>query len=69
MPVLQQMIGSGETDDAGAHDHNLGHALGCELEVETPPNLCGANAKHFQISVVPMPSFSKECLGGFVGFQ
>jgi hypothetical protein len=28
-----------------------------------------ANAKHFQISVVPMPSFSKESLGGFEGFQ
>jgi hypothetical protein len=26
-------------------------------------------AKLFQRSVVPMPSFSKECLGGFVGFQ
>jgi hypothetical protein len=27
------------------------------------------NAKHFQISVVPMPSISKDCCGGFVGFQ
>jgi hypothetical protein len=36
---------------------------------EPPPNLCRANAKHFQISVVPMPSFSKDCFGGFVGFQ
>ena len=27
------------------------------------------NAKYFQISVVPMPSFSKQRLGGFVGFQ
>jgi hypothetical protein len=27
------------------------------------------NAKLFQGSVVPMPSFSKECLGGFDGFQ
>ena len=26
-------------------------------------------AKLFQISVVPMPSFSKECFGGFVEFQ
>jgi hypothetical protein len=26
-------------------------------------------AKLFQRSVVPMPSFSKQCLGGFVGFQ
>jgi hypothetical protein len=26
-------------------------------------------AKHFQGSAVPMPSFSKEKLGGFVGFQ
>jgi hypothetical protein len=26
-------------------------------------------AKLFQRSVVPMPSFSKECLGGFMRFQ
>jgi hypothetical protein len=26
-------------------------------------------AKYFEGSVVPMPSFSKECLGGFVEFQ
>jgi hypothetical protein len=39
------------------------------FEVETVSKLCGANANHFQISVVPMPSFSKECLGGFEGFQ
>jgi hypothetical protein len=26
-------------------------------------------SKLFQGSVVPMPSFSKQCLGGFVGFQ
>jgi hypothetical protein len=31
-----------------------------------PPSIF---AKLFQRSVVPMPSFSKECLGDFVGFQ
>ena len=38
-------------------------------EAQTPPNFCGANAKLFQISVVPMPSFSKECFGRFMEFQ
>jgi hypothetical protein len=37
--------------------------------VQTAPNFSGANAKLFQISVVPMPSFSKESFGGFVEFQ
>jgi hypothetical protein len=32
----------------------------------SPPNIF---AKLFQISVVPIPSFSKDSLGGFVGFQ
>jgi hypothetical protein len=26
-------------------------------------------SKYFQINVVPIPSLSKECFGGFVGFQ
>jgi hypothetical protein len=36
---------------------------------QKPPNLCGANPEHFQICMVPTPSFSKESFGGFVGFQ
>jgi hypothetical protein len=28
-----------------------------------------AFCKHFQRNAVPMPSFSKECLGGFAGLQ
>jgi hypothetical protein len=39
------------------------------LQISSAPNFFGSNAKHFQISVVPMPSFSKDSFGGFVGFQ
>jgi hypothetical protein len=51
-------------------DLQLGERIAAAGSKSKPsPNLCGANANHFQISVVPMPSFSKECLGGFEGFQ
>src|SRR5271156_5287888 len=45
---------------AGVHSP----APGC-----SSPNSYGSNAKNFQISVVPMPSFAKDSFGGFAGFQ
>jgi hypothetical protein len=39
------------------------------LQISSAPKFPRLQCKHFQISVVPMPSFSKDSFGGFVGFQ
>jgi hypothetical protein len=39
------------------------------LQISSAPKFPRLQCKHFQISVGPMPSFSKDSFGGFVGFQ
>jgi hypothetical protein len=43
--------------------------LGDGIAERTFAAVLQAFCRHFQINAVPTPSISKECFGGFVGFQ
>src|SRR6202041_1998196 len=49
--------------------YGLGRRPDPRLAAKSADPALQAFCKPFQRSRVPMPSFSKECLGGFVGFQ